>query len=48
MNPMASYADFRGDLDALLVEGDATLEELEMQAFGTCILFTTRATAGAY
>jgi hypothetical protein len=39
MNSMASYADFLGDLDAPLVEGDTTLEELETQAFGTCILF---------
>ncbi|KAF9780424.1 hypothetical protein BJ322DRAFT_1023706 [Thelephora terrestris] len=34
MNPMASHPDFLGDLDALLVKGDPTLEELEMQAFG--------------
>ena len=29
-----TYFDFLGDLDEFLVEGDPTLEELEIQAFG--------------
>lgn len=37
---MASYSDFRGDLNELLVEGSPTLEELEIQAFGICVEFT--------
>ena len=37
---MASYSDFRGDLNKLLVEGSPTLEELEIQAFGICVEFT--------
>ena len=29
-----AYSDFLNDLDALLIEDDPTLEELEIQVFG--------------
>ena len=38
---MAGFKNFLDNLDMLLDEGGPTMEELEIQLFGSCFRFTT-------